>query len=361
MPQRRNLKNSIFVPLKLSQLIGLFSWVISWCLNPSIDRSLDIFICCALAGAALSIIVTSNSRSMLAWRLFGIIYMASLTFLFKEQIERMGVEASMWGLVVTSLLITGMSVFFVKFIDYIAAAALIWLIMWQMDLTAVGVNHAPLFYVFLISSTLLGGCLNATFLSLVMQTMAARDRYQELSETDTLTHAPNRRALVASLNTALACAEKSSLWFAMIDLDHFKSINDTHGHDVGDNVLVGFATLLKGTKGLIAFGRLGGEEFGVILSAANATDAVHALEELLRRAQKDEAAQVPYSFSAGVASLSRVETVNDLLKKADENLYHAKRNGRKCIAFEGRIVSSSAASTTKQNQAAQSVDAPTHA
>ncbi|WP_227447945.1 GGDEF domain-containing protein, partial [Pseudomonas syringae] len=113
---------------------------------------------------------------------------------------------------------------------------------------------------------------------LVMQTMTARDRYQELSETDTLTHAPNRRALVASLNTALACAEKSSLWFAMLDLDHFKSINDTHGHDVGDNVLVGFATLLKGTKGLIAFGRLGGEEFGVILSAANATDAVHVLE-----------------------------------------------------------------------------------
>ncbi|WP_148193939.1 GGDEF domain-containing protein [Pseudomonas syringae] len=361
MPQRRNLKNSIFVPLKLSQLIGLFSWVISWCLNPSIDRSLDIFICCALAGAALSIIVTSNSRSMLAWRLFGIIYMASLTFLFNEQIDRMGEEASMWGLVVTSLLITGMSVFFVKFIDYIAAAALIWLIMWQTDLTAVGVDHVPLFYVFLISSTLLGGCLNATFLSLIMQTMAARDRYQELSETDTLTHAPNRRALVAGLNTALASADKSSLWFAMLDLDHFKSINDTHGHDVGDNVLISFATLLKSTKGLISFGRLGGEEFGVILSAANATDAIHALEGLLMLAQHDDAAQVPYSFSAGVASLSRVETINDLLKEADENLYYAKRSGRTCIAFEGRIVSSNAVSTTKHNQATQSVEKPTHA
>lgn len=361
MPQRRNLKNSIFVPLKLSQLIGLFSWVISWCLNPSIDRSLDVFICCALTGATLSIIVTSNSRSMLAWRLFGIIYMASLTFLFNEQIERMGVEASMWGLVVTSLLITGMSVFFVKFIDYIAATALIWLIMWHTDLTAIGVGHKPLFYVFLISSTLLGGCLNATFLGLIMQTMAARDRYQELSETDTLTHAPNRRALVDSLNTALASAEKSSLWFAMLDLDHFKSINDTHGHEVGDNVLISFATRLKDTKGRIAFGRLGGEEFGVILSAANATDAVHALEELLMLTQKDETAQVPYSFSGGVASLSRVETFNDLLKEADENLYHAKRSGRKCIAFEGRIVSSSTASTTTQNQAMQLVDAPTHA
>ncbi|KPZ15972.1 GGDEF domain-containing protein [Pseudomonas amygdali pv. ulmi] len=129
MPQRRNLKDSIFIPLKLSQLIGLFSWIISWYVNPSIEQSLDIFIYCALAGATLSIIVTSNSRSMTTWRLFGIIYMTSLTVLFKVQIERMGVEASMWGLVVTSLLITGMSVFFVKFIDYVAAAALIWLIM----------------------------------------------------------------------------------------------------------------------------------------------------------------------------------------------------------------------------------------
>ncbi|WP_024673523.1 GGDEF domain-containing protein [Pseudomonas syringae] len=360
MPQRRNLKKSIFMPLKLSQLIGLFSWVISWCLNPSIDRSLDVLIWCALAGATLSIIITSNSSSLLAWRLFGIMYMASLTFLFKVQIERTGVDASMWGLVVTSLLITGMSVFFVKCIDYIATATLIWLIMWQMDLAAVGVNHEPLFYVFVISSTLLGGCLNATFLNLIMQTMTARDRYQELAETDTLTLAPNRRALVASMNTALASAERSSLWFAMLDLDNFKSINDTHGHDVGDNVLISFARLLKNTEGLINFGRLGGEEFGVILSATNATDAVQALDQLLMLAQKDETAQVPYSFSGGVASLSRGETFNDLLKEADENLYHAKRNGRKCIAFEGRVVSPSAASTTMQDQATQSVDAPTH-
>ncbi len=78
-------------------------------------------------------------------------------------------------------------------------------------------------------------------------------------------------------------------------------------------------------------------------------------------AQHDEAAQVPYSFSAGVASLSRVETINDLLKEADENLYYAKRSGRTCIAFEGRIVSSNAVSTTKHNQATQSVEKPTHA
>ncbi|KPX39620.1 GGDEF domain-containing protein [Pseudomonas syringae pv. tagetis] len=359
MPQIRNLKNSIFLPLKLSQLIGILSWVISWCLNPSIERSLDIFIYCALAGATLSIIVTSNSRSMTTWRLFGILYMTSLTFLFKVQIERMGVEASMWGLVVTSLLITGMSVFFVKFIDYMVAAALIWLIMWQMDLTAVGVNHASLFYVFLISSTLLGGCLNATFLSLVMQTMSARDRYQELSETDTLTHAPNRRALVANVNKALASADKPSLWFAMLDLDNFKNINDTHGHDAGDNVLVSFAALIKSTPGLNSFGRLGGEEFGVLLSAATAADAIDALDHLLMRAQHDETADVPYSFSGGIASLKHAENINDLFKEADENLYHAKRNGRKCIAFEGRIISATALTAAHQNQ--PSVNTPTPA
>ncbi|UFI44227.1 MULTISPECIES: GGDEF domain-containing protein [Pseudomonas syringae group] len=359
MPQRRNLKDSIFIPLKLSQLIGLFSWIISWYVNPSIEQSLDIFIYCALAGATLSIIVTSNSRSMVTWRLFGIIYMTSLTVLFKVQIERMGVEASMWGLVVTSLLITGMSVFFVKFIDYVAAAALIWLIMWQTDLTAVGVHHAPLFYVFLISSTLLGGSLNATFLSLVMQTMAASDRYQKLSETDTLTNAPNRRALVASLDNALTSDDTSSLWFAMLDLDNFKSINDNHGHDVGDNVLICFATLIKNTTGLVSFGRLGGEEFGVMLSAANAADAIAAMDHLLMHVQKDQTAKMPYSFSAGIASLARAKNVNDLLKEADENLYLAKRSGRQCIAFEGRIVSATAGSVEKQNQGVKSVN--THA
>ncbi|MFH7423111.1 GGDEF domain-containing protein, partial [Pseudomonas syringae pv. tagetis] len=75
-----------FLPLKLSQQIGILSSVISRCLNPSIERSLDIFIYCALAGATLSIIDTSNSRSITKCRLFGILYMTSMTFLYKEQI-----------------------------------------------------------------------------------------------------------------------------------------------------------------------------------------------------------------------------------------------------------------------------------
>ncbi|WP_024679713.1 GGDEF domain-containing protein [Pseudomonas syringae] len=342
MPQSRNLKNSILIPLKLSQLIGLISWVISWCLNPFIERSLDVFISCALAVAAASILVTSNSRGTGAWRFFGIAYMAALTFLFMVQAERMGEKAAMWALVVTALLITGMSVFLIKFIDYIAAVILIWIITWHANMAAIGADYLSLFYVFLVSTTLLGGCLNITFLSLVMQTMSARDRYQELSETDALTQAPNRRALLARLNNAMASDDTSSLWFAMVDLDNFKSINDHHGHDVGDQVLVNFAALIKNTTGLVSFGRLGGEEFGVILSAATAAGAIEAMKHLLMLAQKDQAANVPYSFSSGIASLKHAENVNDLLKEADENLYRAKGSGRKCIAFEGRIVSASA-------------------
>ncbi|WP_274380278.1 diguanylate cyclase domain-containing protein [Pseudomonas amygdali] len=96
-----------------------------------------------------------------------------------------------------------------------------------------------------------------------------------------------------------------------------------------------------------------------MLSAANAADAIAAMDHLLMHAQKDQTAKMPYSFSAGIASLARAKNVNDLLKEADENLYLAKRSGRQCIAFEGRIVSATAGSVEKQNQGVKSVN--THA
>ncbi|MDU8500987.1 GGDEF domain-containing protein [Pseudomonas syringae] len=265
--------------------------------------------------------------------------MTTLTLLFKIEIQRMGDEEAMWGMIVTSLLVTAMSVFFVKFTDYIIAVILIWIVMWDVNLAPISENNISLFYIFLISSTLLGGCLSSTFLNLIVQTMLARDKFQQLSETDALTLAPNRRALITSLNEFLTSKDRKCLWFAMLDLDYFKSINDNHGHDVGDIVLISFSQIIKDTEGVISYGRLGGEEFGLIISAATAKDATTVLIHLLLRAQEDNTAGIHYSCSGGMTNLANAKTANETLKNADENLYLAKRSGRKCIAFEGEVVS----------------------
>ncbi|KPC24170.1 GGDEF domain-containing protein [Pseudomonas syringae pv. cilantro] len=211
--------------------------------------------------------------------------------------------------------------------------------MWDINLAPINDGHLPLFFIFLVSSTLLGGCLSVTFLNLAVQTMLARDTFQKLSETDPLTLAPNRRALITSLDDSLASKDRTSLWFAMLDLDNFKAINDQHGHDAGDKVLISFVQIIKTTRDVVSFGRLGGEEFGLVFSAAAATDAIVALNYLLLCAQKDDTAGFHYSCSAGMTNLATAATGNEILKNADENLYLAKRSGRKCIAFEGKVVS----------------------
>ncbi|MVV51726.1 GGDEF domain-containing protein [Pseudomonas sp. PB120] len=338
MPQISSLKKSILKPLMLTQVIGLLCWIASWCLNPFIDRTFDIYIWCVVLANGICILTIYNIKNFVLWRVFGIVYIETLVFLFKIEAERMGVEAAMWGLIITSLLITVMSVFFVKITDYAFAVALAWMIMWHTNLLPISDVQLPLFYVLLVGSTLLGGCLNATFVNLVLKEIRARDKFKKLSETDPLTESPNRRAMVNSLKDSLASKDRTSLWFAMLDLDNFKSINDQHGHDVGDNVLISFAKMIKNTKGIVSYGRLGGEEFGVLLSAVTATDAISSLNDLLLRAKKDDSAQVQYSFSAGITSLASTEIASELLKSADDNLYHAKRSGRNCISFEAMIV-----------------------
>lgn len=120
----------------------------------------------------------------------------------------------------------------------------------------------------------------------------------------------------------------------MIDIDHFKTINDTHGHAAGDAVLVGFAQLLTSeVREWDVVGRLGGEEFAVLLPSSGADQAMAVAERMrasVRNAQASVRGQpLQYSASFGVAEFQPRElTLDSLLARADAALYEAKRAGR---------------------------------
>jgi diguanylate cyclase (GGDEF)-like protein len=122
----------------------------------------------------------------------------------------------------------------------------------------------------------------------------------------------------------------------MMDLDHFKSINDTHGHGVGDDVLRTYANTVHATmRDTDIFGRHGGEEFMLILTAITPGSALPALERIQAGvAAADWAAIVPglaVTQSIGVAGFRKDENVGQLLNRADAALYEAKRTGRNRI------------------------------
>lgn len=161
------------------------------------------------------------------------------------------------------------------------------------------------------------------------------EQVQRLASRDELTHALNRRALVAALERERSRAERSGAPFciAMIDLDHFKRVNDTYGHAAGDAVLRSFAAVVQDTmRATDVFGRYGGEEFLVILVGTGAGAALEAVERIRTAiAMRDWRAIVPdggVTMSAGVAAFRKGDTVEQLLHRADQALYEAKKAGR---------------------------------
>lgn len=167
------------------------------------------------------------------------------------------------------------------------------------------------------------------------------ERLQKLSVTDHLTKLHNHSYARHCLNAALARAQRdnSPLCVVMADLDHFKHINDTYGHLVGDDVLrIAAARMLAASRAEDQVGRYGGEEFIFILQNTSLDGAEEAAERV-RAHLSDNAiqvgdAEIVVTVSMGVSCACRHDTVNSLIERADAALYAAKAAGRNCIRTE---------------------------
>jgi diguanylate cyclase (GGDEF)-like protein len=150
---------------------------------------------------------------------------------------------------------------------------------------------------------------------------------------DVLTHVWNRRAILEVLDAELAQARASSMAVLMIDIDHFKMVNDTLGHAAGDEVLRVLAARLRaGVRAVDAVGRYGGEEFMVVLGDVGEDEARNIGERIreLVGATDVEFDQrgIPVTCSIGVAVTGQVEMADALIRRADQALYRAKETGR---------------------------------
>lgn len=165
-----------------------------------------------------------------------------------------------------------------------------------------------------------------------VRTHEQHDSLSQLASKDFLTGAGNRLALEAQLGQAVTGFQKSKVVASLLllDIDHFKSINDTHGHMFGDAILVRLSEIVRSRiRSSDAFFRYGGEEFVVIAMGAY-LDATFKLAEELRQLVQ-ESRLVPereLTLSLGVAELREGESSADWLKRADAALYDAKRSGR---------------------------------
>ncbi|MBL8567729.1 MAG: GGDEF domain-containing protein [Phreatobacter sp.] len=197
-----------------------------------------------------------------------------------------------------------------------------------------GVQASPAFtiilFVGLIHVTLL------TFLQISLTKDRAEHRYRQAANTDMLTGAPNRRAFFDAAEPLVAAAARSNrpACAFVVDIDHFKTINDSLGHAAGDAVLVAVAGAIAAQlRPGDVFGRLGGEEFGCLLPDTDLLTATRLAEELRARIAaldlRYEGTVVRISVSIGIAPAEPpTESLDRLLAEADAGLYQAKRAGR---------------------------------
>ena len=180
------------------------------------------------------------------------------------------------------------------------------------------------------------------FISLIIEEQQTEIELKRMATTDELTSLPNRRKFLATLEAELTRAKRyeRQLSLCMLDLDHFKKINDRYGHNVGDTVLSNVATTMQSIlRETDMAGRLGGEEFGILLPDTQEEHAI-ILAERIRLAIEEleishQGESLKCTASIGVASIAlntKTTLSSELLSTADCCLYYAKENGRNRVS-----------------------------
>ena len=195
---------------------------------------------------------------------------------------------------------------------------------------------------------------------------AMEDELRSMALTDSLTGIYNRRHFLERANEEVARARRYGHTFSlvMMDLDHFKNINDHYGHAAGDETLKAFSAFIsKGKREMDIFGRLGGEEFALIMPDTDIETAKQVCERLREGTERIRlrglGGTISISVSMGLANFnSATDSLDGLLARADNGLYKAKRNGRNQLVFTAKLESPEGDELDEESIGAWEVDEP---
>jgi diguanylate cyclase (GGDEF)-like protein len=223
--------------------------------------------------------------------------------------------------------------------------------------TSAQVNGALPRLDWLNDASLAGGAFEAVLLSLGLADRALRlrqdrDVVQVLADHDPLTHALNRRAWSERASAMLTADPTRPVAVLFLDLDHFKTLNDRHGHSMGDRALVAVATTLAAElRPGDLLGRHGGEEFVAMLDGLAAEEATQVATRLCRRVHRLEIPvrdeEQMLSISIGVALRQHGDTLESLIERADQAMYRAKLHGRNRVCLDDNAARSPLVSARK--------------
>lgn len=319
-----------------AEWIGLIAWW--WVLL--VDPVLEFGWYTVLITVCLTALCRFHRRltNFLAWRAFGVVYMAVLAggFALVMQTDQ---ALQVFALPLAVILVLSSALLFIAVQDFLIGAALIWSMLWPAVHMSIYAGVEVYLVMFCLASVSIGFILNYSYVKNLRSVLLVESEFRELAETDYLTSILNRRAFIERF--AKVIAEGQCGYFMMLDIDSFKLKNDQFGHDVGDKILCAMAHCLKATPGSDSFGRIGGEEFGVLLVGDDPGAATDFAARLLQAIRGSVPPPHHYTCSAGMTHFSVGADMSVVLKCADRNLYAAKHNGKDCVYLDGEPVTAS--------------------
>ena len=321
------------LPLLVLQPLLLTLWPLSLLSNPLIANPYQLRylgIMALLVGVSALLVVTvllGRARSTRMMIFAFAINIWAMAFAFRVQIDDCGPLGLYWNLPVALLITLGTCGLIFRLSGYLLILAGSWFILFVgQERLAPETMPWQLVWIVIGAALAIGIAYNYVNSNWTYRAFLLKERYRLLSETDELTGIANRRKLLQAVEAALNVSPERSGHFIMLDIDNFKTINDQHGHQVGDQVLEILARTMSTLDPALSAGRLGGEEFGLLAQGLSDQRVTELLSELRNRLKRTQDPQITYS--AGVVRLQPQTPLSELLKQADECLYLAKSQGK---------------------------------
>jgi diguanylate cyclase (GGDEF)-like protein len=307
----------------LTQAFGLIAWLCAIALLFGSNSNGHVKMLLGAPGIVASLFMTVRARSLRQLIVSGVLGAVTTAVAFRLFVDQTA-HPVFWVLPIGIAMALAAAPVFSGLINYVATVIVIWLVLgvgnfpgppWQLDfnlaLVAVG------------GSLCIGIYLNVFFLTLRVGNFRARKELTVLAFKDSLTGLNNRRKF--TLDARAAQQTDGPLHLLMIDIDDFKKINDTLGHDAGDEILKRTAAVIGRLSAGHLCGRLGGEEFGVVFHGG-LTEACVFAGRLLDEVR---AAGVPSrTISIGIAEFDKGADLSVSYRHADRALYSAKHAGK---------------------------------
>ncbi|WP_183081501.1 GGDEF domain-containing protein [Paraburkholderia fungorum] len=308
-------------------IVGFAAWTLSRIFaqpGPPFDVAETIM---AVAGMLIGWTTVYFSRGAVTHSIGCSVFVTALALGLHGDVVRTS-NPEFWTIPLGIVITLGMVAVFADYYSYFICNMIVWFIIARNEVDLL-LNLQDLNWIIIaISSGItLGFLLNYLFVQERKKVFLVQRELIKLAFKDALTGIDNRRSLMESMQDHHARAATDDFYLLLIDIDDFKRVNDTLGHDVGDQVLVAVAAVIDRCAQMHTFGRLGGEEFGVIFAGEEGAACALA-QRLCENVAKSRISTHAVTISIGLSKFYETVSLADIFRTADQGLYEAKRQGK---------------------------------